>query len=176
MRRPWCIGRTSPKLALYCFWQETELFFTDNRTKPQVIQPKYAPRRKFWPQTTPENKISLPVKPKDLDMTGTWMPEPFQKRGVRCPRRASAKAPFITPHHKWPNSSALQWKPALHTSRLPLTHKSSTKPQIREPQLWALPPVSLPADLARKPFLFSKAGAIVLYWPLHPSGSKPFAW
>ena len=106
-------------------------------------------RRKFWPQTTPKSKVSPSTEPKDRDKTGAWLPEPFLKRRVCCPRRAGAKVSFTTPHHKWLSPRALQWKPA--PTLLP------TKPQIREDADVSHTSCLLPADLKIKSFLKSCA-------------------
>ena len=55
-----CTGnnRISPKLALFCFQQVTELLFRDSRTKLQVMQLKHTRQRQFLLQTIPRTKIT----------------------------------------------------------------------------------------------------------------------
>ena len=61
-----CTGnnRISPKLALFCFQQVTELLFRDSRTKLQVMQLKHTRQRQFLLQTIPRTKITpfLPLE------------------------------------------------------------------------------------------------------------------
>lgn len=99
------------------------------------------------------------MEPKDQDRTTTWMPEPFRKWMVHCPRRSGAETPL--PHLAFPGSKALQLKPAppvfLHISPpTPNPWKFDLTPDGRN-ILKVLPPVSFPSRSRNKDFSFLKS-------------------
>lgn len=115
-------------------------------------------RRQFWLNTCNQSFTS-PVELKGLNMIRTWLSDPFQKQKIGCIRRYCVKVPLL------PLPQMVEFQsPPKETFSIPVHPHSLGKTWIVHRswrQIWALPLVFLPVDLAVKLFLFSKACAIV---------------
>lgn len=95
------------------FEQDTELFFGDNRSYPQVMQPKgrTLTSRCIQNQNPPNTQTDRQrhrrvhtYQPKDKDITKTCTREPSQK-----PRAHRPQDPALVPlYHTWPRSKVVQ--------------------------------------------------------------------